>query len=163
MRDNTTADAYRLADGLMFGRIYWTMGDAPSGAGRRNEVKSPPCAGWSHAFVIDRGGKLVTLFCPFTLESFQVTRNSSEKLSLCMDTDVNATVVPWNDTRAASFVDIIRKNWSMVERLSLSGRDLDTAAVILNILGATAPVRAACDDRTCLEQLAIGCARIGWV
>lgn len=143
---------YKVAEGLFFGKIYWVMGDMPSTARQRNEVKSPPCSGWSHAFLIDKGGKLVTLFCPYTLEGFQVTRNCMELGSMSMDlkyrpSDKNPMLsvedgyLEWTSKRRDQLVDIILRNWDMAGRLSLPSKDFDTAAVVLQLMGAEVPLR----------------------
>lgn len=145
---------YKVAEDLFFGKIYWITGDMPSTARQRNEVKSPPYSGWSHAFLVDKGSKLVTLFCPSTLESFQVTRNSSEVQSMSMDlkykpSDKNPLVnvedghQEWSRQRHDKLVSIILSNWAMASRLSLPSKDFDTAALVLQMLGAEVPLRVA--------------------
>lgn len=143
---------YRVADGLFFGKVYWVSGDLPSTSRQRNDVKSPPCSGWSHAFLIDKGGKLVTLFCPYTLEGFQVTRNCMELGSMSMDlkyrpSDKNPMLsvedgyLEWSQKRHDQLVSIILGNWAMAGRLSLPGKDFDTAAMVLQLMGAEVPLR----------------------
>lgn len=143
---------YKVAEGLFFGKIYWVSGDMPSASRQRNDVKSPPNSGWSHAFLIDKGGKLVTLFCPYTLEGFQVTRNCIELGSMSMDlkyrpSDKNPVVnvedgyQEWTIKRHDQLVDIILNNWARAGRLSLSGKDFDTAALVLQLMGAEVPLR----------------------
>lgn len=143
---------YKVAEGLFFGKIYWVSGDLPSTSRQRNNVKSPPNSGWSHAFLIDKGGKLVTLFCPYTLEGFQVTRNCMELGSMSMDlkyrpSDKNPMVnvedgyQEWTSKRHDQLVGIILNNWAMAGRLSLPSKDFDTAAVVLQLMGAEVPLR----------------------
>lgn len=143
---------YRIADGLFFGKIYWVIGDLPSTSRFRNDVKSPPCSGWSHAFLIDKGGKMVTLFCPFTLEGFQVTRTCAEIGSMGMDikykpSDKNPLLSvedgwkEWDKDREARLLKIILQNWDMAGRLSLPSKDYDTAAMVISMLGGTVPLR----------------------
>ena len=144
---------YKVAEGLFFGKIYWVNGDLPTkDRTLANDVKSPPNSGWSHAFLIDKGGKLVTLFCPYTLESFQVTRHCGELASMSMD----ARYVPseknpllnvqdgwqdWNKDREARLLKIILDNWEMAGRLSLPNRDFDVAAMVISMLGGEVPLR----------------------
>lgn len=143
---------YRMAEGLFFGKIYWVIGDMPANNRQRNEVKTPPNAGWSHAILIDKGGKLVTLFCPYTLEAFQVSRNSMEVQSMSMDVryvpnpknpmnNVEDGFVPWSQDRQARLLKMVMNAWDMAGRLSLSGKDFDTAAVVINMLGGDVPLR----------------------
>lgn len=149
---HTPPRLYRIADGLFFGRIYWVMGDMPSTSRHRNDVKSPPCSGWSHAFLIDKGGKMVTLFCPFTLEGFQVTRTCAELSSMCMDTrykpsdknpmlNVEDGYQQWTQERQDRLLKIVLSNWDMAGRLSLPSKDFDTAAMVINMLGGSVPLR----------------------
>lgn len=143
---------YRVVEGLYFARVYWIVGEMPSKQRFRNEVKAPPNAGWSHCFVIDKGAKLVTLFCPYTLEGFQVSRNSAEYTSLCMDTaykphltiqgrNVEDGFKPWTNERHDKLLDMILKAWDMAGRLSLPNKDYDTAAMVISMLGGEVPLR----------------------
>ena len=70
--------------GIYWASVYWVVGNVPAGSTRRNEVSSPPNAGWSSCFVIDpdRESKTVKLFCPYTFQSFTVSRRSMEFDSL---------------------------------------------------------------------------------
>lgn len=143
---------YRMAEGLFFGKIYWVIGDMPTTSRQRNEVKSPPNAGWSHAILIDKGGKLVTLFCPYTLEAFQVSRNSMEVQSMSMDVryvpnpknpmnNIEDGFQPWSQDRQARLLTMVMNAWEMAGRLALPGKDFDTAAVVINMLGGDVPLR----------------------
>lgn len=149
---HTPPRLYKIADGLFFGKIYWVMGDMPSTSRQRNEVKSPPNAGWSHAFLIDKGGKMVTLFCPFTLEGFQVSRNSMEIMSMSMDVryvpspknpmnNVEDGWQEWTQDRQDRLLKIIVSAWEMAGRLSLPNKDYDTAAVVISMMGGNVPLR----------------------
>ncbi len=143
---------YKLAEHLFYGRVYWVAGDMPTkDRSMANDVKTPPNSGWSHAFLIDKGGKLVTLFCPFTLESFQVTRGCSELASMSMDrrykpSDKNPLLnvedgwQPWTKEREAKLLKTVLDNWAMAGRLSLPGKDYDVAAMIINMLGGEVPL-----------------------
>lgn len=143
---------YRIAEGLFFGKIYWVIGDMPSTSRQRNEVKSPPNAGWSHAMLIDKGGKLVTLFCPYTLESYQVSRNSMEIMSMSMDiryvpnpknpmNNVEDGWQEWTVDRQDRLLKIVVSAWEMAGRLSLPNKDYDTAAVVISMMGGNVPLR----------------------
>lgn len=149
---DTMPRLYRLAEGLYYGCVYWIVGDLPSTSRQRNDVKSPPCAGWSHAFLIDKGGKMVTLFCPYSLEGFQVTRGSSEVQSMCMDVryvqseknpllSVEDGWLEWDPARTDRLLRAVLDSWAMAGRLSLSGKDFDTAAMVISLLGGTVPLR----------------------
>lgn len=149
---STMPRLYRLADGLFFGKIYWVIGDMPTASRQRNEVKSPPNAGWSHAILIDKGGKLVTLFCPCTLEGFQVSRNSMEIGSMGMDAryvpnpkspmnNMQDGFQPWSPERQDRLLKMVMNTWETAGRLSLPGKDFDTAAVVINMMGGDVPLR----------------------
>src|SRR4051812_42605586 len=82
-----------IAEGLYFVRVFWMDGQpskSGKGGGAKSEVNGGvPCNGWSSAWLIDRPvaegerlPKLVTLFCPYTYEGFQVSRSSFEYLSM---------------------------------------------------------------------------------
>lgn len=143
---------YRVVEGLYFGAIYWIAGDMPSSSRQRNEVKSPPNSGWSHCFVVDKGGKMVTLFCPYTLEGFQVSRQAHEYNGMTMDKAYkpHATIPgrmvedgwrPWDNKRHDLLLDMILKAWDMAGRLSLPSKDYDTAAMVIAMLGGEVPLR----------------------
>lgn len=144
---------YKVAEFLYYGKIYWVNGDLPTkDRALANDVKNPPNSGWSHAFLIDKGGKLVTLFCPFTLESFQVTRNCGELASMEMDkkyrpSDKNPMLnvedgwQDWTRERADKLLKLILDNWDMAGRLGLPNRDFDVAAMVISMLGGEVPLR----------------------
>lgn len=152
-QEATPPRIYKITEGLYFGRIYWVAGEMPTkDRSLANDVKNPPNSGWSHAFLIDKGGKLVTLFCPFTLESFQVTRNCGELASMSMDaryvpnpkypsTNIEDGWKPWTKAREAGLLKIILDNWAMAGRLSLPNRDFDIAAMVILQLGGEVPLR----------------------
>lgn len=136
------ARTYELAEGLRFGRIYYVGGTG--------EIKSPPCNGNSSAFLIDKGAKLVVIFCPYTLESFQVTRKSPELIGMTREMryadnpNEPGTYTPvgykdWTHDRTERLVRIILDNWAMRARHSLPS-DFDTAALVLRMLGAEVPL-----------------------
>ena len=143
---------YKLAEGLSYGRIYWVSGDLPTNNRQRNEVTAPPSAGWSHCCLIDKGGQLVTLFCPYSLESFQVSRTSYEVTSMCMDSKwvpnpknpanrIEDGYKSWDEEDTIKVIAIIQRNWDIFGKLNMSGKDFDTAAVVLQMLGVGAPLR----------------------
>lgn len=147
-----TPRLYRVAEGLYFGKIYWVVGDMPSTSRFRNDVKSPPNAGWSHAFLVDKGGKMVTLFCPFTLEGYQVTRTCAELSSMEMDkkykpSDKNPLLnvedgwADWTKEREQKLLGIILSSWAQAGRLSLPNKDYDTAAMVISMMGGEVPLR----------------------
>ena len=117
--------------GLGWGQVFWVVGGqgAMGNAPRfRLEVKDPPTSGWGQVFVIDRGGKSVTLFSPFTFDAFQVSRNSAEFQSIRptpFRAEWAAKLLPrrWQDTVNFNFI-----------------KDFDTAAVVMRELGLEVPM-----------------------
>lgn len=127
-------DYQEVAPGLYWGKVYWVRGDMPTKDRRMmNEVKDPPTSGWGHAFLIDKGGKLVTLFSPFSLDAYQVTRNSLEA----------AGMEPSKFDRDA-VVGHILKTWEMVANFGWM-KKYDEAAMVLQLLGAEVPLRTAAE------------------
>lgn len=140
------AELYELAEGLKFGRIHYAGGHPGTGS----EIKNPPCNGWSSAFLIDKGAKLVTIFCPYTMEGFQVSRKCGDLKSMQRDyayvpntnepgTYTEQGFKPWTKERTDRLVKIILDNWSMRTRHSMP-TDFDTAALVLRMLGAEVPL-----------------------
>lgn len=116
-----------LAEGLEVMRIYWTRGPVKGGI-YRNEVKDPPNAGWSSVLVL-RGDKRITLLCPYSLESYQVSSKSAEVHSMS-----DSPQLP----DAAKVVEILRRNWAMCQGFGWV-RDYDVAARVFKLLGAEVP------------------------
>lgn len=124
-----------VAPGLFWGRVYWIRGDSPTKDRKlMNEVKDPPTSGWGHAFLIDRGGKLVTLFSPFTMDAYQVTRTSAEVLGM-------EPAAPFDRERAVGHV---MQTWQMVANFGWM-KKFDEAAMVLQALGAEVPLRTAAE------------------
>lgn len=122
----------RLADGLGWSRIWWWSCNSgflrERGNRAVNEVTDPPTNGWSSVVVIDKeGSKYVTLFCPFTFGSWQVSRNSSEYMSLyAMPSEVGRLELH------------LPERWDEIVRLGLTG-DFDTAAKVFTMMGIPVP------------------------
>lgn len=144
------AQLYELAEGLKFGKIHYS-----GGAG---EIKNPPCNGHSSAFLIDKGAKLVVIFCPYTMESFQVSRKDGDLLSMTRELEYTNNpnepgtytpigYKPWSHDRTDRLVKCILDNWAIRTKFSLP-TDYDTAALVLRMLNAEVPlhVRKESDD-----------------
>src|SRR5690606_18512368 len=82
------------------------------------------------AYLVDTGGKLVTLFCPFTLEAFQVSRYSFEYHSI---------KEPLRPYRSAHMARYLRKQWEDAARHSWQ-RDYASCAVVMRLLGLEVPM-----------------------
>ena len=120
----------QIADGLYWARIYWMDGEPPKGSPHRSEAKDPPHLGWGHCYVVDTGGKLVTLFCPFTLSAYQVSRHSFEYDSL------KPAKAPYRGPRMAQ---LLRDKWEQAARHAWQ-RDFASCAVVLRMLGLEVPM-----------------------
>ena len=118
-----------IVEGLGWARIYWVRGPIPAGRGRdRNEVKDPPNAGWSGAFVIDKGRKTVTLFSPYGFDAYNVSRASLEYKSIKAD--------PYNPE---FFEQMLPSRWAEISDRGWM-KDFDTAAVVMRLLGLDVPM-----------------------
>lgn len=67
-----------IGDGVSFARIYWVYGGNTS---LPSEVSDPPSSGWSSCFVVEEGDRL-RLFCPYSVQSWSVSKRSYEASSL---------------------------------------------------------------------------------
>ncbi len=129
-----TFRADKLMDGLFYGEVYFVIGK-PSETGQNNEVHSPPWGGAGRALIIDKGGKSVTIFCPYAIEAFQVTRNSYEYRGIRPDKGAfDLTTV------TAHVVESINEGWKYAGEYGWQ-RDFDTAAMVLQMLGQPVPMR----------------------
>lgn len=120
----------QVADGLLWARIYWMDGEEPKGSPYRSEVKDPPHLGWGLCYVVDTGGKLVTLFDPFGLYAYQVSRHSCEYMSLEPARD------PYRGPYMAA---LLRDKWEQAARHAWQ-RDYASCAVVLRLLGLEVPM-----------------------
>jgi hypothetical protein len=120
----------RIVDGLYYGEVYFVNGK-PSESGKKNEVHSAHWAGNGAILVLDRGAKNITLFAPYQLESFSVSRNSYEALSL------RPTKYPFD---RASVLRCLHRGWENCGIHGIAG-DFDTAARVLQMLGEPVPMR----------------------
>ena len=140
-----------IVPGLYFVALYWMAGPNIVGkGGPKSEVSTPPGLGWSTAFLLDRGvdernrpTKLVTLFCPYTLEGHQVSRLSFEYTSIRHPA--------WRQNRPEGEPELyywervlprlrerLQVRWAEAARYSWQS-DFDTAAVIMRMLDMEVP------------------------
>lgn len=123
------------AEGLLYGRVYWTDGPVDDRNARfRSEVKTPPCNGWQGAFVLDKGGKSVTIFCPHTFQAYNVTRKSAEF----------ALMVP-KPIDAGFYEKHLPKRWAEIVRYGWA-RDFDVAAAVMRLLYLEVPLSTRAED-----------------
>lgn len=122
-----------IVPGLGWARVYWYNCEAAfmklRGARFSPEVQDAPTTGHSTCFVIEReDAKFVTLFCPYTFSSYQVSRRSSEWDSL-------RPIKPKDDGWLSA---LMQRQWNETSKLGLV-RDFDTAARIFKNLGLEVP------------------------
>lgn len=125
-----TAPSYELIkDNFGWARVYWARGDLESKSARINEVQNPPTIGWSHVIIIDNP-KQCTIFCPFTFQSYQVSKRSAEYASLR---------TPEQRLNMAALTTHLLKKWAVWVHLGMR-RDFSMAAIILKAFGVEPPV-----------------------
>jgi hypothetical protein len=111
---------------LLFARIYFVRGQAPSFWQHRYEVRDPAIAGYSHALIL-QGDKLTTIFCPYTLNAYQVTNKCGE-----------LKTAEYKDLPAERLGECIIKAWTECNELGFQ-RDFGVAALVLTELGVAVP------------------------
>lgn len=115
-----------LPESLEFAQVYFVRGGASSGAGVRYEVPDPPTSGYSHVVIL-RNEKRSTIFCPYTLQAYQVSNRSAE-----------LTGAREKDVSPARLAEVITKAWADWVKLGFQ-RDYGVAAMVLTKLGAPVP------------------------
>lgn len=153
-------------EGIRYVRAYYTgMPLVHPDAILRYEIMDPPCSGEQGALILepnDQGKKKkktdrLTLFCPFTLQSYMITPEAGELHRTKMlkvekpaiegiketRTEVVKTKVKRPETELTEekvdrLARIITENWERRCRLSL-GFDLDIAALVLARMGKPIP------------------------
>jgi len=126
-------------DKLEWKIIHWINGPDKRGRSPRGELWFPsklryavndtPCNGASHAFVVV-GEKHHVIFCPYTMSSYSVPSGCAE-LELATEP---------REFRRDFMVGLVTRNWEEKQKLGLPA-DLDTAALVLKLLGAEVPHR----------------------
>lgn len=112
------------ANAIEWRSVYWMRGQPPRGA--RYDVKDPPCTGWQGAVLI-RGQKRSTLFCPHTMQIWQVRSDAAE----IVKSKPRALDKQW-------LGDTIERNWKDMQARGWV-RDYDFAAGILKAFGRAVP------------------------
>lgn len=132
--------------GLEYARLYYTgVEQTAKNSAFRYEVMDPPCFGEQGAFIVwphearkekakttTRKGKtqFVTVVCPFTLKSYQMTEQAGEFL-----TRKTQEVTP---ERLERLIQRMRETWDRVCRLTIQG-DFANAAAVFTRLGVEVP------------------------
>lgn len=124
-----TGQCAEVTPGLGYARIFWMAGVDPNKNPRfRSEVKDPPCNGWMGAFVLDKGGKQVTLFCPFTFRAFPVTKQSAEYNGMVPQ---RFDAEGWQERFHRTWDENVQRGWA---------RDFDVAASVMRLLDIEVPL-----------------------
>jgi hypothetical protein len=134
-------------NGVFYQNVYYmavSKGFAVDSKGRY-EIKDPPCSGWSHALVIwpddneevpeeskrrKRPAKRVTLFCPYTLEAYQISPGAREV--------AHQEAYPLTEDLIDRLAAIIDRNWKMYSGFGHQ-KAYDVAALVLTRLGRAVP------------------------
>ena len=125
-----TVPSYELIkDNIGWARVYWARGDLESKSARINEVQNPPTIGWSHVIIMDNP-KQCTIFCPFTFQTYQVSKRSAEYASLR---------TPEQKLNITSLGKHLLEKWATWTKLGMR-RDFGMAAIVLRAFGIEAPV-----------------------
>jgi hypothetical protein len=111
---------------LQYVSVYYVRGGTGPKHWRRYALSDPPTAGNSRAIVIP-GEKRSTIFCPFTLQAYQVPNGCGELAT--------AKELPFLGNHLA---EIIQRKWADFDRMGAQ-KDYDVAALVLTRLGAEVP------------------------
>lgn len=130
MADIQHVRADRIVDGLYWGNVYFVIGK-PSETSKNNEVSSPPWAGQGDVFIIDKGGKTVTLFAPWQCEAHPVSRRSYEYVG-CRP--AHGLFDREQALRALHY------GWERAGKFAIAGA-FDVAAQVFQMLGEPVPIR----------------------
>lgn len=109
-----------------FVRTYYVRGKAPSFWRATNDITSPPTSGYGHAVIVP-GPKRSVVFCPFTLQAFDV-RNICCEVAQAKDVEIS-------NERLGS---LIEQSWEECVKYGLQ-RDYGFAAMVLTMLGHPVP------------------------
>lgn len=111
--------------------VYYIRGTAPKQWSNRYYVKDPPSSGESQAFVLgEPDAPVVTIFCPFTLQSYSVSSDTGEAAGY--------DPVPMTEELLLRLVEVITRKWHDYVGMGFQ-RDYDVAALVLTKLGAEVP------------------------
>lgn len=134
-------------NGVFYQNVYYMPMAQGIGADSRGryEVRDPPNTGWSRALVIwpddeaepvagsrrrVKTAKRVTLFCPYTLEAYQITPGAREV--------AHQTAYPLSEKLITKLEEIISRNWKMYSEFGQQ-KAYDVAALVLTKLGRGVP------------------------
>lgn len=115
-----------LPPNIVFATIYFVRGQAPNFWKRKFEISDPPTSGYSRCVVI-KGDKRSTIFCPHSLEAFQVSNQCGE-LQTAERFEADAETIGKHITKA----------WETCAKLGFQ-KDYGVAAMVLTELGLPVP------------------------
>ena len=133
VEESTVAETpTELPAGVRYQPVYYIRGTVPKGSGTRSYyIKDPPTSGQSRAFVLgDNEARLLTIFCPFTLQSSQVGPEAGEIAGFEPE--------QMTEEGVAKLVDLITRKWYEFVGMGFQ-RDYDVAALVLTKLNAEVP------------------------
>ncbi len=122
-----------LPYGVRYQSVYYVRGAMPRNSDAKVHfyIKDPPTSGQSRAFVLgDHEARLLTVFCPFTLQSQQVPQDAGEVSGF--------DPLPMTEEGVAELVDLITRKWNEFVGMGFQ-RDYDVAALVLTKLDAEVP------------------------
>lgn len=125
-----------LPAGVRYQKVYYMRGTPPRSVSTNFRIKDPPTSGRSFAFVLGaEDARRLTLFCPFTFQSYQVPPDAGE---------IQQEQAAMTDLRLTHLIELITANWYRYVRLGFQ-RDYDVAALVLTKLGADVPTVSIAD------------------
>lgn len=119
-----------VGDGIGYARIYWVYG---GNTVRPSEVSDPPCSGWSSVFVIEEPDGRVRLFCPYSMQSWLVSKNSYEWMS------VSGSIETFEWRMKPFFLDYFPRQWAACRRRGWNHCDYATAERVMWAMGIDPP------------------------
>jgi hypothetical protein len=124
-----------LPEGVAYRRVYYVRGGKAKHWVNTWFVKDPPTSGFARAFVLGgESAKKLTIFCPFTLQSYSVPRIAGELLE-----ELELT-----ENQLLALVETMTTKWNEYIRYGFQ-RDYDVAALVLTKLGADVPTASLTD------------------
>lgn len=153
-------------EGLEWFRTYYIDGPHPSRDRLHHlpEVKDPPTAGQSHVFVIGRDSdkKRVTLFCPYSFQSWQVSREAAEIAANIPPSNMPDGIKTWTyssfvgpeqmtTTRAEWLGSMLARKWDEYCRMGLQ-KDYAVAAMVLKLMGRPIPTTVPAVNQEALDK-----------
>lgn len=134
-----------VADGIVWGSIYWCYGEPPRELRLAHGVVDPPCSGWSTAFMLEASpeAKTVTLFHPGTMRSWSVPRDCYEMRSF---------QGRFEGFPLDRFKDNLPRLYAEYRRRGDASAAFEVCARVIEAIGAKVPTEAEMGDLKPLER-----------